>query len=147
MATVSLGADERTALTDALLAELGQRGHELTLHGALAGSGEEWARVGELVARDVVSGRTATGIACCHTGTGVCIAANKVTGARAALCADAGIAIGARRWNDANVLCLSLARTRPGDLPAILDAWFDGGPVDEAERANLAHVGLLERLR
>lgn len=146
MATISFGSDERTAVTDAVLAELKRRGHEAVLHGAVAGGDEEWARVGELVARDVASGRAHTGIACCHTGTGVSIAANKVAGVRAALCADAGIAAGARRWNDANVICLSLVRTLPEEVAAILDAWFDSGPVDEGERASIEHVALLERL-
>lgn len=146
MATISFGSDERTPVTDAVIAELKRRGYEAVLHGAVAGGHEEWARVGELVARDVACGRASAGIACCHTGTGVSIAANKVAGVRAALCADAGIAAGARRWNDANVLCLSLARTRAEDVPAILDAWFDAGPVDEDERANIERVVLLEKL-
>lgn len=145
MLKVSLGSDERTPVTDALLAELRRRGYELSLHGAVAGTGEEWARVGELVALDVVCGRAVTGIACCHTGTGVSIAANKVPGARAALCADAAIALGARRWNDANVLCLALARTHPEDLPPILDAWFNAGPVDEGERPNLERLAIMEK--
>lgn len=147
MATISFGADERTAVTDAILAELRRRGYDVMLYGPPGGGAEEWAEVGEKVARDVVAGRARTGIACCDTGTGVAMAANKVAGARAALCADAGIALGARRWNDANVLCLSLARTHPGEVAAILDAWFTEEPVDGSERRNIARLGEMERRR
>lgn len=137
MRFISFGADERTPLTDAILAELRSRGIEAILHGPIAGTAEQWTEVGELVARDVVEGRAETGVACCYTGTGVSIAANKVRGARAALCIDAEIARGARRWNDANVLCLALSRTAPEDVQAILDAWLSREPVDPSEQPNI----------
>ena len=82
---------------------------------------------------------------CCWTGTGASIAANKVPGVRAALCTDAATAAGARRWNDANVLALSLRSTSAAELEEILDAWFTTGPSDEVEdRANVAHVAEIE---
>jgi ribose 5-phosphate isomerase B len=82
---------------------------------------------------------------CCWTGTGASIAANKVPGVRAALCADAATAEGARRWNDANVLALSLRLTSAAQLGEILDAWFAGAPSEEPEdRANVAHLGELD---
>ncbi len=146
MVAISVGADERTGVTDALLAELRRRGFEVATHGPIGPWNEEWPEVGEAVARDVVSGRAVTGVACCHTGTGVSIAANKVAGARAALCADAEIARGARRWNDANVLCLALSRTRPEDVGSILDAWLRTAP-DEGERANVERVAVIEAHR
>ena len=78
---------------------------------------------------------------CCWTGTGASIAANKVEGIRAALCADAETARGARRWNDANVLALSLRATSPALLEEILDGWFAGEPSAEADDvANVRHV-------
>ncbi|MCK9521264.1 MAG: RpiB/LacA/LacB family sugar-phosphate isomerase [Dehalococcoidia bacterium] len=144
MGTISFGADDRTELTDALLAELERRGFEVRGYGPPLGGREQWAEVGERVALDVVEGRAETGIACCYTGTGVSIAANKVRRARAALCIDAATTRGARLWNDANVLCLSLQNTRPEDVPAILDAWFSDEPVDESERANIARLGDIE---
>jgi len=58
------------------------------------------------------------------TGTGASLAANKVTGIRAALCADAETARGARTWNHANVLALSLRSTSEPVAREILDAWF-----------------------
>ena len=112
------------------------------MHGALAeGEREDWAWATEAAARDVAEGRAEQAVVCCWTGTGASIAANKVAGVRAALCADAATAAGARRWNDANVLALSLRTTTEALLGEILDAWFAGEPSEEAEdRANVAHL-------
>jgi ribose 5-phosphate isomerase B len=97
-------------------------------------------------ARDVAEGRAEQAIVCCWTGTGASIAANKVAGVRAALCGDAPTASGARRWNDANVLALSLRGVGAGVLAEILDAWFATEPSSqEADAANVAHLAELER--
>ncbi len=86
------------------------------------------------------------GIVCCWTGTGAAIAANKVRGVRAALCADAATAEGARKWNDANVLALSLRTTSPAVLDEILDAWFAGAPsAAPDDAANVAHLDEITR--
>jgi ribose 5-phosphate isomerase B len=116
-------------------------------HGALAGGERvDWAWASERVARDVADGRAEQGIVCCWTGTGASIAANKVRGVRAALCADAATAAGARRWNDANVLALSLRATSSAELVEILDAWFAAAPSDDAEdRANVERLAEIER--
>ena len=107
-----MAADERTGVADALVDELRRRGHEPVLHGALDESErDDWAWASEQAARDVAEGRADQGVVCCWTGTGASIAANKVRGVRAALCGDAETARGARRWNDANVLALSLRTT------------------------------------
>ncbi|HEY4823634.1 MAG TPA: RpiB/LacA/LacB family sugar-phosphate isomerase, partial [Solirubrobacteraceae bacterium] len=106
----------------------------------------DWAWASEAAARDVAEGRAEQAIVACWTGTGASIAANKVPGVRAALCADAPTAQGARRWNDANVLALSLRSTSQAELLEILDAWFAGEPSEQAEdRANVAHLGEIER--
>jgi ribose 5-phosphate isomerase B len=102
---------------------------------------DDWAWASEAAARDVADGRAEQGIVCCWTGTGASIAANKVAGVRAALCGDAATADGARRWNDANVLALSLRATSPAVLEEILDAWFAGAPSEEEDdRANVTHL-------
>jgi ribose 5-phosphate isomerase B len=112
------------------------------LHGALSeDERDDWAWCSEAAARDVADGRAQQAVVCCWTGTGASIAANKVGGVRAALCGDAQTAAGARRWNDANVLALSLRTTSEAQLDEILDAWFAGSPSDEDDdRANIAHV-------
>jgi ribose 5-phosphate isomerase B len=125
---VVLGSDERTALTDAVAAELRARGHEVVLVGPPAQrpdeDGTEWAEVGREVGETVARGEAATGVLFCWTGTGASIAANKVPGVRAALCADARTAAGARQWNDANVLVMSLRLTSLEVAREMLDAWF-----------------------
>ena len=122
--------------------ELRSRGHELLTHGALAqDERDDWAWASEAAARDVADGRADQAVVCCWTGTGASIAANKVEGIRAALCGDAETARGARRWNDANVLALSLRATSAPLLEEILDAWFDGEPSDDdADVANVRHL-------
>jgi ribose 5-phosphate isomerase B len=139
---ISVAADERTGVADAVAEELRRRGHEPLLHGALAnGERDDWAWASEAAARDVADGRADQAVVCCWTGTGASIAANKVTGIRAALCADAETARGARRWNDANVLALSLRTTSAAVLGEILDAWFAGAPsAEDEDRANVAHL-------
>ena len=146
---ISVSADELTGIAGTLVAELERRGHELSAHGALAdGEREDWAWASEAVARDVAEGRAEQGVVCCWTGTGASIAANKVSGARAALCADAATADGARRWNDANVLALSLRATSQAELEEILEAWFSGGPsADPSDLANIEHLADLENGR
>jgi ribose 5-phosphate isomerase B len=139
---IAVAADEDTGIARALVEELRRRGHEPVPHGALAdGERDDWAWASEAAARDVADGRAEQGIVCCWTGTGASIAANKVAGVRAALCGDAQTASGARRWNDANVLALSLRATSEAELGEILDAWFEGDPSAEPDdRANVAHV-------
>jgi ribose 5-phosphate isomerase B len=141
---ISVSADERTGVADAVVAQLRDRGHEPLVHGALSpGEREDWAWSAQAAARDVADGRADQAIVCCWTGTGASIAANKVPGIRAALCADAVTAAGARRWNDANVLALSLRTTADAELTEILDAWFSTGPsADAGDRANIDHVSV-----
>jgi ribose 5-phosphate isomerase B len=139
---ISVAADERTGVAEAVVEELRRRGHEPVAHGALTdGERDDWAWASEAAARDVAEGRAEQGIVCCWTGTGASIAANKVAGVRAALCADAETARGARKWNDANVLALSLRSTSEALLEEILDGWFDGAPSGEPDDvANIRHV-------
>jgi ribose 5-phosphate isomerase B len=106
---------------------------------------DDWAWASEAAARDVAEGRAEQAVVCCWTGTGASIAANKVSGIRAALCGDGPTAAGARRWNDANVLALSLRATSEAQLGEILDAWFEGEPSSEHDdRANVEHLAEIE---
>ena len=146
---ISVAADELTGVAQVLPEELRRRGHEPILHGAYAdGERPDWAWASESAARDVATGRAEQAIVACWTGTGASIAANKVPGVRAALCGDAATAEGARRWNDANVLALSLRLTSPAELEEILDAWFSGTSSDDAsDRYNVAHLSEIESQR
>jgi ribose 5-phosphate isomerase B len=143
---IAVAADERIGIAEALLEELRRRGHEPLPHGALTDSERnDWAWASEAAARDVAEGRAEQAVVCCWTGTGASIAANKVPGVRAALCGDAQTADGARKWNDANVLALSLRSTSVAELAEILDAWFSAAPSDDGDdRANVEHLNEIE---
>jgi ribose 5-phosphate isomerase B len=133
---IAFGTDERTSLTEAITAELESQGHQvLVMADPLA-----WPVAGRAVAEAVAGGAAERGVVCCWTGTGVSMAANKVPGVRAALCTDAETARGARRWNDANVLAISLRLTSPEVAREMLEA-FLGTEVDDTERANIESLG------
>jgi ribose 5-phosphate isomerase B len=144
---IAVAADELTGVAQALPDELRRRGHEPILHGAYdERERPDWAWASEAAARDVADGRAEQAIVACWTGTGASIAANKVAGIRAALCADAQTADGARRWNDANVLALSLRATSQAELSEILDAWFAGSASgDGGDASNVDHISEIER--
>ena len=144
-----MASDERTGVAEAVVEQLRRRGHEPIVHGALAdGEREDWAWASEAAARDVAEGSADQAVVCCWTGTGASIAANKVPGVRAALCGDAETARGARRWNDANALALSLRTTSEAVLDEILDAWFGSEPSDDSgDVANIRHVDEIQAAR
>ncbi len=143
---IAVSADEVTGIAVVLVDELRRRGHDVTAHGALAADRDDWAWCSEAAARDVAERRAEQAVVCCWTGTGASIAANKVPGIRAALCGDAATAAGARRWNDANVLALSLRTTSEAELGEILDAWFAGErSAEPSDRENIAHLAEIER--
>ncbi|MBK8935799.1 MAG: RpiB/LacA/LacB family sugar-phosphate isomerase [Chloroflexi bacterium] len=142
---IAIGSDERTHLTDAVMADLQARGQTLHCFGPLAGQAEYWPAVARQVAEAVAAGTADEGILFCWTGTGVSLAANKVPGIRAALCDDAETARGARLWNNANILCLSLRRTSDVMAKEILDAWFAHCyQPNETDDTCLAQVAALE---
>ena len=125
-----IGTDESRPVVEHLAARLRERGHEATVLPAVTW-GEMAIGVGERVAK----GEFDQGIVCCWTGTGASIAANKVKGIRAALCNDAATAAGARKWNNANVLALSLRLLSEPVASEIIDAWLDhaySGTEDES---------------
>ena len=143
---ISVAADELTGVAYPLIQELRQRGHEPILHGAyVEDERPDWAWACESAARDVTEGRADQAIVLCWTGTGAAIAANKLPGIRAALCTDVKTVEGARRWNDANVLALSLRRTGLIELEEMLNVWFSEPASDEPQDlANIAHLSEIE---
>ncbi|MFE5186031.1 RpiB/LacA/LacB family sugar-phosphate isomerase [Streptomyces sp. NPDC056628] len=139
---IAVSSDMDEPVARLLVAELRDRGHEVLAHGALSpGDDARWAVCSQAAAREVAAGSADRAVVCCWTGTGASIAANKVPGVRAALCTDAYTAQGARRWNDANVLALSLRLTSEPLLREILDAWFTTEAGTDAEdRENVEHL-------
>jgi ribose 5-phosphate isomerase B len=140
---IALGADESTVVVDAMVEFLRAAGHEVTRFGKAGGEDEAWASTGRRVAEAVAEGHCELGVVCCWTGTGVSIAANKVPGVRAALCVDAETARGARKWNDANVLALSLRLTTEAVAKEILSVWL-AEPYAESEGPSLAVLSALD---
>jgi ribose 5-phosphate isomerase B len=139
---IVVGADDEGEVLNAVVDELEQRGHELTvLPQAL------WPDVAKQVAETVARGEADQGMLFCWTGTGTSMAANKIPGVRAALAWEPWIAEGARRWNDANVLVMSLKRTSPGDARAIVDAWLGVEAPDADEQENIARLAELDAAR
>ncbi|MBI4339730.1 MAG: RpiB/LacA/LacB family sugar-phosphate isomerase [Chloroflexi bacterium] len=143
---LAVGSDEQTSLTDMIVREIRRLGHEVELYGPLLGHPLPWPDVAQQVARRVSQGACDQGVLLCWTGTGVSIAANKVPGVRAALCTDAETARGARKWNDANVLCMGLRLTSEALAKEMLDAWFNAQP-EESEAENIAKVVEMDKLR
>src|SRR3954454_5687468 len=132
---IALGADDEGAVADAVVDELRARGHDVAVF-----ERDQWPDVAQRVADAVAAGEAEQGMLFCWTGTGTSMAANKVPGVRAALAWDPWIAEGARRWNDANVLVMSLKRTDPATARAIVDAWLAVEAPDEDERENIARL-------
>lgn len=146
---IALGSDERSHVTDFVEQELRSRGFDVQMFGPLRDESapSAWPVVAGEVAQAVASGNVEEAVLFCWTGTGVSIAANKVPGIRAALCGDAETARGAKAWNQANVLCLSLRSTTEARAREILDAWFST-EADPSEEANVRVVNEMdERLR
>ena len=137
---IAVGADDEGAVADTVVDELRARGHEVSVF-----EREQWPDVARKVAEAVAAGQAEQGMLFCWTGTGTSMAANKVAGVRAALAWDPWIAEGARRWNDANVLVMSLKQTAPETAHKILDAWFAVEEPDPDEAENIARLAELER--
>lgn len=140
---IAVASDEKTPLTDFVVEDLKKRGHELILLGPLAGEDLPWTLASERLAVTVAKHEADEGVLFCYTGTGASMAANKVPNIRAALCGDAQTARGARWWNDANVLVMSLRATSPEIAKEILDAWYSE-TVREDEKPTIAYLQEIE---
>jgi ribose 5-phosphate isomerase B len=145
---IAVAADSLDGVARLIPEILTALGHEVAAYGALAPGVAEtdpqatWSTCARQAALEVAEGRADQAVVACWTGTGVSIAANKVPAIRAALCTDAATAAGARRWNDANVLALSLRLLSAPVLAEILDSWFDTDP--SADTGDLAAISLVE---
>src|SRR3712207_1235994 len=133
---VAFASDDDNETTAAVRKALADAGHEIVT----PDEAQSWPDLGRFVGRAVVDGRADYGVVMCWTGTGTAIAANKVPGVRAALAWDAWIAEGARKWNDANVLALSLKRLAPDVAVEVTKAFLGVGEPDPDEAANIAQL-------
>lgn len=128
---IVVASDERTKLTDFVVDHLKSQGHKLLLLGVLGSSpNDRWVEIGKQAALMVAEGKVERGILFCWSGTGICMAANRIKGARAALCWDSQIARLSRKWDNANILCLALVSTKEEQAKEIIDV-FLSAPFDE----------------
>jgi len=130
---IAVGSDMKTHLTDMVVDALKKRGHDVEIFGSLVKTPALWSQVAVEVAEKVATGEFEQAVLFCWTGTGISLAANKVRGIRAALCHDAETASGARKWNDANILAMSLRAVSEPVAREILDAWFSASPSADPE--------------
>jgi ribose 5-phosphate isomerase B len=133
---IAFGADDENATTAAVLDHLRSAGHTVSMFDL----SDKWPEIGAAVGRAVISGEADYGVVMCWTGTGTAIAANKVPGVRAALAWDPWIARGARLWNDANVLALSLKRLAPDVAVEVVQAFLEVDEPDPDERSNISKI-------
>jgi ribose 5-phosphate isomerase B len=136
---IVVGADDDGAVADAVVEDLRGRGHDV-----VELDRDLWPEIARRIGEAVASGEADQGVVFCWTGTGTAMAANKIPGVRAALVWEPWIAEGARRWNDANVLVMSLKRTTPETAREILEAWFAVEQPDPDERENIARLAELD---
>lgn len=137
---VIVGADDKSPTVDAVVEALRARGVDLKILAE-----QRWPSMAKAVGEAVAEGRADMGVLFCWTGTGTSMMANKIPGVRAALCWEPWIAQGARKYNDANVLVMSLKRIKPNDAISILDAWFSVEAPDAEELDNIALMQKYER--
>ncbi len=128
---IAIGSDHRgLGLKQEVIGLVTKAGHSYHDFGCLTDSPVDYPDIAKLVAGVVAKGDFKRGILICSTGVGMCIAANKVRGVRAALCHDAFGARRARQHNNANILCLG-AGEEQGLIPEIVEAFltyeFEGG--------------------
>lgn len=144
---IVISSDEHTDLINCLLEDLRQRGHITEYLGPKAGeSPYDWPEITLKAVERVIQKQADEAIILCWTGTGCSLVANKIPGIRAALCHDNETAKGARIWNHANVLALSLRTTSPAIAKEILDSWF-GTPLsqDAWNLKQIARIEMIER--
>lgn len=137
---IAFAADDENETTRAVVAQLERGGHEVVP----VTTATDWPSVGRAVGLAVADAEVDLGVVMCWTGTGTAIAANKVPGVRAALAWDPWIARGARLWNDANVLALSLKRLAPDVAAEVVQAFLDTPEPDPDEATNISALTAAE---
>lgn len=138
---IAYAADDENDTTRVVLDAIAGAGHEVVA----VTTADQWPQIGEAVGRAVTDGTADFGVVMCWTGTGTAIAANKVPGVRAALAWDPWIARGARLWNDANVLAMSLKRLAPDVAVEVVLAFLETPQPDPDELDNIAQLAAMEK--
>jgi ribose 5-phosphate isomerase B len=107
MKRIAIGCDHRGfGLKKPIISLLQDEGYSYQDFGCHSTEPVDYPDIARKVGEAVASGNFDQGILICSTGIGMCIAANKIKGVRAALCHNVFAAQRARQHNDANILCL-----------------------------------------
>ncbi|MFP3855362.1 MAG: ribose 5-phosphate isomerase B [Anaerolineales bacterium] len=123
---IAIGADHRAqSLKEGLMKLLAEKGFRVTDHSQQPDGSTDYPDIAEAVATQVASGAAWRGIVIDGAGIGSCMAANKVPGARAALCYNQATARNSREHNNANVLSLGSGLTGPAMAQMILEVWLE----------------------
>lgn len=121
---IVVASDEKTPLTDFVVDYLKSKNHEIIVLGDLKEKNGKWVEIGFEAAKMLADKKVDQGVIFCWSGTGITMAANRIVGARAALCWTPEIAQLARKWDDANILVMPLINTLNETARGILDTWF-----------------------
>ena len=129
---VALGSDHRGIYLKSKIADfLKANGHSVTDFGTDSNESVDYPDFASAVAQSIITGEAERGILICSSGIGMCIAANKYQGIRAAICCKPELAVRARLHNDANVLCLGADFTTAPEaleiVKSFLETGFEGG--------------------
>ena len=129
---IVIGSDHAGfAMKEHLKAWLVKAGHAIKDVGAYSQDSVDYPDIAQKAVAEILDGNAEKGVLVCGTGLGMCYAANRFKGIRAALCVNVETAILASSHNNANVLCLGGRMTRPEDAEKIAEAWlntpFEGG--------------------
>lgn len=142
---IAVSSDGFCPIIDLLISEIESRGHQVIYFGPLKeNEDQDWTTVTRKAIQEIQEGKADEGIVLCWTGTGCTILANKFPGIRAALCVDEETAKGARTYNHANVLGLSLRLLSFEKLREILQQWFSTPFATDAW--NLSQIKALETI-
>lgn len=142
---ISIGSDHRGLEQRRVLTEIIEsQGHEVDDQGSFSTESTDYPDIAEAVAEQIISGHSDMGILVCGTGIGMSIAANKVSGIRAALANDVETATLSRQHNNANILCLAGNDFSSATYREVVSAWlateFEGG----RHARRLEKIGKLE---
>lgn len=138
---IAIGCDHRgIAIKETVAKLVSEAGHSYQDFGCYSQDPVDYPDIAREVGESILEGDFDLGILICGTGIGMCIAANKVRGIRAAQCYNAFTATRARRHNNAQICCLA-AEEGTARLPAIIEAFLT------AEFEGDRHIGRLNKIK
>jgi len=143
---IAIGADHAGyELKQQIVEYLAAQGHQVQDLGTHDLQSVDYPDYAAQVARAVVAGEAERGILICGTGIGMSIAANKVRGARAAVCTDCYMARMAREHNDARILCLGGRVLGLGSALDVVEVFLRTDYVGGRHAQRVDKIGALER--